>query len=287
LHGTRATALDPAFRDGQYGRLGTNEVRQPGILPVVCGAEEPLVGGNVSTVVRVGDTVRRPSGPWTEAVHLLLRHVRSRGFDLAPEPLGIDEHGREILRFIEGSTVGIRHPWPSWAWTDSLLIQAASALRQYHDAVSDFRPAGPLVSRLGKSTLGPGDIVCHNDFAPYNVVHRNGLVGVIDWDIISAAPPAWDLAFLAWQWVPLHNEALARELGAPPVRERARRLELLCETYGGSGVGDLTSLVLTRVAASRDGILARAAAGDPPFVRLFQNGHHEAMGATIDCGLTP
>jgi hypothetical protein len=149
--------------------------------------EERLAGGNISTVVRVGDTVRRPSGPWTEIVHSLLRHIRNRGFDLAPEPLGIDEHGREILRYIDGSSVGGDHPWPGWAWTDDLLIQATSALRRYHDAVSDFRPVEPLLSRLGESTLGPGDIVCHNDFAPYNVVFRDGLAGVIDWDIISSS----------------------------------------------------------------------------------------------------
>jgi hypothetical protein len=216
------------------------------------------------------------------SVHSLLRHVRQRGFDLAPEPLGIDEHGREVLRFIEGSTVGDDHPWPDWAWTDEVLIQATIALRRYHDAVFNFRPAEPLRSRLGESTLGPGDIVCHNDFAPYNVVYRSGLSGVIDWDVICAGPPAWDLAFLAWQWVPLHNERLARELGAPPVGERARRLALLCETYGGSGHEDLTSLVITRVSASRGGILERASAGDPPFVRLREQGHAEAMQATIE-----
>ena len=35
--------------------------------------EIPLGGGNVSGgVVRIGDTVRRPAGPWTPAVHALL-----------------------------------------------------------------------------------------------------------------------------------------------------------------------------------------------------------------------
>jgi hypothetical protein len=37
-------------------------------------------------IVRVDDTVRRPSGPWTDSVHQLLRHIREHGFDLAPEP---------------------------------------------------------------------------------------------------------------------------------------------------------------------------------------------------------
>jgi hypothetical protein len=70
--------------------------------------EQPLTGGNVSVgVVRVGDTVRRPSGPWTPAVHALLRYLGSAGFDGAPEPLGIDAQGREVLP-------GARDRRPHW-----------------------------------------------------------------------------------------------------------------------------------------------------------------------------
>ncbi len=59
--------------------------------------EIPLLGGNTSTVVRVGDTVRRNAGPWTPAVHALLRHLEYVGFTGAPRALGMDEQGREVL----------------------------------------------------------------------------------------------------------------------------------------------------------------------------------------------
>lgn len=244
--------------------------------------EEVLAGGNLSTVVRVGATVRRPAGPWTPDIHSLLRHVRARGLRVAPEPLGIDERGREILEYIDGSTAGAKRPWPTWAWSDALLVQAAAALRMYHEAVSDFRPRGSIRSRLGESQLGAGDIVCHNDFAPYNVVYRDGLVGVIDWDVVAAAPPVWDLAFFAWQWVPLHNEGLVRELGAPAIVDAPRRLSVLCETYGRITSESMIDVVLERVAASRRGILERAAEGDPAFIRLRDAGHPAAMLATIE-----
>lgn len=49
------------------------------------GTETPLDGGNMSgRVVRVGDTVRRPAGPWTQAVHALLAHLHAVGFHGAP-----------------------------------------------------------------------------------------------------------------------------------------------------------------------------------------------------------
>ena len=53
--------------------------------------------GAFNTVVRIGDTVRRETGPWTTAVHALLRHLEETGYPYAPRVLGIDEQGKEIL----------------------------------------------------------------------------------------------------------------------------------------------------------------------------------------------
>ena len=54
--------------------------------------------------VRVGNTVRKPAGPWTPTIQALLRHLRTTGFEYAPEPLGVDGAGREMVAFIEGSS---------------------------------------------------------------------------------------------------------------------------------------------------------------------------------------
>lgn len=50
--------------------------------------EQPLTGNVTRGLVRVGDTVRRPAGPWTDAVDALLRHLHDVGFPGAPRPLG-------------------------------------------------------------------------------------------------------------------------------------------------------------------------------------------------------
>ena len=62
--------------------------------------EQPLTGGFVNKVARVGDTVRRPTGYWTPAVHARLRHLEAVGFSEAPRVLGIDEAHREVLTFL-------------------------------------------------------------------------------------------------------------------------------------------------------------------------------------------
>jgi hypothetical protein len=67
-------------------------------------SEEILPGGTLTGgVVRVGDTVRRPAGPWTPAVQALLRHLHDAGFPGGPRPLGLDERGREVLTFVPGT----------------------------------------------------------------------------------------------------------------------------------------------------------------------------------------
>jgi hypothetical protein len=83
-------------------------------------AEEPigqaLGGGWEAGPVRIGDTVRRRSGRWTPAVHALLRHLESVGFDAAPRVLGVDGQGREVLSYIEGQA-GV-YPLPERLWSD-------------------------------------------------------------------------------------------------------------------------------------------------------------------------
>ena len=60
------------------------------------------------SVVRIGDTVRRTPSEATPAVHDLLRHLEAKGFDGAPRALGFDEHGREVLSFIDGDGLARR-----------------------------------------------------------------------------------------------------------------------------------------------------------------------------------
>jgi len=78
--------------------------------------EVVLTGGNMTAVVRVGNTVRRGAGPWTPTIHAFMRHLRSSGFETVPEPLGIDDRGREIISFLPGAP--LTYPLPDFAWSD-------------------------------------------------------------------------------------------------------------------------------------------------------------------------
>ena len=72
--------------------------------------EEPLGGGGMTPVVRIGATVRRPVRPATPAIHALLGYLEEVGFPGAPRVRGIDAQGRGVLTFIEGEAGSRQSP---------------------------------------------------------------------------------------------------------------------------------------------------------------------------------
>ncbi|MGI8953316.1 MAG: phosphotransferase family protein [Nocardioidaceae bacterium] len=217
---------------------------------------ERLSGGNMSAVVRVSNTVRRTSGPWTPTVHRLLEHLQQRGIDWTPWPQGLDAEGREVLTYLPGTVP--RYPFPIWVWEDSVLHAAAAFLAALHDETVGFAQPGDVWQL---STHAPAEVICHNDFAPYNFVFDDAraLCGVIDWDTASPGSRVWDVAHLACRLVPLSSPNNADSLSSD-VPERRRRLHLLCRAYGGvieadnvlatavDRLGDLADLTAERAA---------------------------------------
>jgi len=66
----------------------------------VASCPEEHLPGTFSNLAKVGETVRRSTGPWTPTVHAFLRHLERVGFDGAPHVLGIDAQGRKVLIYV-------------------------------------------------------------------------------------------------------------------------------------------------------------------------------------------
>jgi hypothetical protein len=234
----------------------------------LAGVDESPLGGNLQDAVRVGDTVRRRAGPWTPAVHALLRYLEDVSFP-APRVRGIDDREREVLEFIEGEAhSGTLEPLPRTLLADDLLVSAAELLRRYHDVVAEFRPPPNATWRLAAPTRH--ELICHNDWTPWNALLRGGRVAVmLDWDLAGPGTRVWDVANAAYAWVPL----IAASHLAPETAEQIRRLRLFLDSYG---LGDRSAVLLTmrlRLEYVSALITRDAAAGDRGMQRLV------AMGA--------
>ncbi len=166
----------------------------------------PLPGGtaNRGLVVRVGNTVRRPTAPCRPATHALLAHLAQVGFDGAPRVLAAGPE-TETLTYIDGQAAV--PPLPEDTLTDAALVSLADLLRGYHRAVASFDPSGYQWPRPIPARFRTG-LVSHNDAHPANLVFREGrAVALIDFDWAGPGSAIWDFAATARYWAPLQDEA--------------------------------------------------------------------------------
>src|SRR5262249_48333713 len=208
--------------------------------------EIPLMGGRLTqSIVRVGDTVRRPQKSNAAFVHELLLFLKNQGYSFAPHFLGVDEQGREILSYLEGHTL----PGSGYFLSDDLLVQAALAIRRLHDVT-----AGSLLAH-------GHEVVAHNELGPHNTIFRESrLIGLIDWDDAAPGTRLRDLANAIWCYVDVSHRGWS-------AGEQARRIQLMCTTYGWN---DPITLVNDIEADLQQALRNHEQAGRAGAVKIFQ-----------------
>jgi hypothetical protein len=159
--------------------------------------------------------------------------------------------------------------------TDAQLASAAGWLRDYHRAVDDFRPDGPLRWRFDTVAVEPGQLICHNDFATYNLAFDGDrLAGVFDWDVSGPGNALDDLAFFAWNSLPLFRDV-------EPI-DAARRLRLLAHSYGDASATDILNAVVERMTTATDRIAQGQLDGDEGMLNLGKAGEPARTRGRLD-----
>lgn len=242
---------------------------------------EYLKGGRVDQIIRQGETIHRPAGEWTPIIHKLLLHLRAHGFLDAPEPFGFDNAGNEIVSFMPGEVSN--YPLSETAVSEEALISAAQLLRRYHDTTLSF------VNELSGNESWmlpprePAEVICHGDYAPYNVVLQGQkAVAIIDFDTAHPAPRVWDIAYALYRWTPLTHPDNPDGFGTE--QEKRQRAQLFCDAYGltkTDRVG-LVSLVCERLQVLVDFMLSEAKHGNEAFIANIADGHHLTYLKDID-----
>ncbi len=195
---------------------------------------EVLQGGvaNAGAVVRSGAHVLRPAHAHSASVHALLRHLRDRGFEGAPEVVGFDGEDRERLVFVPGDVP--LPPFPPWWQHDAVLASMAALLRRFHDAAREFEPAPDATwsDELRDPTPGVDAVLCHNDVCPENVVFDDGAaIALIDFDFAAPGRREWDLGAMAMMCAPLDPPEIAARLGMEML-DPVQRVRVEADGYG-------------------------------------------------------
>ncbi|MDP3562560.1 MAG: aminoglycoside phosphotransferase family protein [Legionellaceae bacterium] len=189
-----------------------------------------LDGGRHNKIIRIGNEVHRPAGPWTKKVQKFLQSLREENFFEAPIPLGFDSSGLEIVSFIDGEVSN--YPLSRNAASINALISAAKLLRRYHDASQCFLKQLKIDPECWQlPSRKPKEVICHGDFAPYNVV-LNGeeAIGIIDFDTCHPGPRVCDIAYALYRWAPFTNPN--NHDGFGNITSQIKRALIFCNAYG-------------------------------------------------------
>lgn len=234
------------------------------------GADEhELTGGNTAgSVVRVGNTVRKPWTDNTPVVHSYLAALRSRHVD-APRLLGRDEDGRQIVEFVEGTIALSQRPLDIDA-----LRRVGRMIRRIHDASESIPIPDPDGWKLPLPADNP-NLMCHNDLAPWNLVTGDRWV-FIDWDGAGPSTRLWDLAYAAQAFGVLNQGA--------PVESAASRLRAFVDGYGADTLlrEALPAAIVKRTAAMFELLRTSNETGLQPWADMYTSGHGEFWHTASD-----
>ncbi len=220
---------------------------------------------------RQDDLIVRPVRPWTPGVHALLASLPLHGFDAAPKPDGFDDVWERVT-YLPGATGDLGDC--AEMRSKQILQSAARLLRRYHHSsalvLRDLTVAWPwqLPPRL------PSEVICHGDFAPYNVVLNDGeVIGIIDFEAAHPGPRIWDLVYAVYRWAPLSSSVAVE--GLDSLATQIQRARLFVDAYG-LPVSERSSLpagIIERLEALLAFMEREAARGIERYRRNLQDGH--------------
>jgi thiamine kinase-like enzyme len=230
--------------------------------------EEKLTGGNMADVARIGDRVYRSTGFWSPTVHRLLQHLQNKNFLYSPKFFSMDREW-EVLEFIPG--VVPQYPFPDFVLSHDSISRAAKMLRGFHDATRDFVHLSSDRWQIPELWREPVEVVCHNDFSPYNTVFRDGLpVAMIDFDVAAPGPRVWDLAFAVYRFTHLCEISNGLIISETALRDE---IKLFCSQYGLETDREVLEMIPVRLTVLCSTIERLASEDHAGVIKNVEDGH--------------
>lgn len=178
--------------------------------------------------------VRHVAHSGSKKIHALLAHFRAMGLDYVPEPLSLSGEVEE-LSFLPGVCFQPVEPRPPELWRAEHLETLGAMVRDCHDASAGvLRKYGPKGWFPFAEPCTAPEVICHNDLGPWNIPVVGDRLGIIDWEMAAPGRRIWDIAHIAWNWVPFYSPQERSRMGAPSEWQASERLGRLLNSYGAA-----------------------------------------------------
>jgi hypothetical protein len=180
------------------------------------------------------DRVRKVAHEGSGTIQTFLLHLQSTGIDYIPTPLSLSDRLEEIS-YLPGVCYGAVEPRPNEAWDIERLEHLGRAVRRCHDSSVEFLSSwrGAQWFPFAEPCAAP-EVICHNDLGPWNVPVDGEHIHIIDWEMAAPGMRIWDVAHIAWNWVPYFPPAERARVSFPEPYQPEARLAALLKGYGAS-----------------------------------------------------
>ena len=139
-----------------------------------------------------------------------------------------------------------------------------------------------LEEALSKIANEPIEVICHGDFAPYNVaLTDNEVMGVFDFDTAHPAPRVWDLAYAVYCWAPFKSN---NDDSLGEISDQIERAVLFCNAYQATEQQreELVTTMIARLQALLNFMKQQANEGNTQFQQNLDDGHHLSYEKDIE-----
>ncbi|MCJ8312763.1 MAG: aminoglycoside phosphotransferase family protein [Saccharospirillaceae bacterium] len=233
--------------------------------------KEELSGGREGKIHKMDNKVFRPSNSWTKAVHDFLNFMHSQNLEFVPKVLSLNE-SLECVSFMPGEVYN--YPLPSFFLSDDMLISASSLLKNFHKYGHMYIKQLNGHEQWMLPIQQPVEVMCHGDFAPYNVtIQNNKASGIIDFDTLKPGPIMSDIAYAIYRWVPFTNPNNPDSYS--DLKGQIKRANVFMHNYGlsKSQRGSLVDFMIKRLEDLVNYMRVEAANGNLDFQANIEAGH--------------
>lgn len=186
--------------------------------------------------------------------------------DFTPKYIGHDSN-EIVLSYVKGEAIHEELSVLSYQNKVEMIKSSAGLLRKLHDLSEQFDVVENDAFFLSYEGSLEKTVICHNDYAPYNVTFDGyEAVGIIDFDTICPAPREWDIAYGIYRFI-LIDPTLADEYN--PL------MTTFLEYYGYQKSTNFDPIVIDRIESLVNLFDTEIEKENPAFIKMSKDGHRE------------